>query len=163
MLYDRIIKQGTINEPGGKPDPQFALPSTVNWMHALRILVEDQGISFATADAFYNKQGKRTMDVLVENKVMEQLEGTGTWLNQTDWVSPGGLTYSTAPDLSQGHRVSHVFSHTIPDPAKPQHSIFSVTRKDVLGLVDEGWGKQNKFHPLKPDGTPDAIKFKIRK
>jgi hypothetical protein len=35
MLYDRIIKQGTINEPGGKPDPQFALPSTVNWMHAL--------------------------------------------------------------------------------------------------------------------------------
>jgi hypothetical protein len=35
MLYDRIIKQGTINEPGGKPDPQFALPSIVNWMHAL--------------------------------------------------------------------------------------------------------------------------------
>jgi len=73
MLYDRIIKQGTINEPGGKPDPQFALPSTVNWMHALRILVEDQGINFATAEAFYNKQGKRTMDVLAENTVMEQL------------------------------------------------------------------------------------------
>jgi len=73
MLYDRIIKQGTINEPGGKPDPQFALPSTVNWMRALRILVEDQGINFATAEAFYNKQGKGTMDVLVENTVMEQL------------------------------------------------------------------------------------------
>ena len=99
--------------------------------------------------------GGSTFDGPGFNKVMEQLEGTGTWLNQTDWVSPGGLTYSTAPDLSQGHRVSHVFSHTIPDPAKPQHSIFSVTRKDVLGLVDEGWGKQNKFHPLKPDGTPD--------
>ena len=89
------------------------------------------------------------------NKVMEQLDGTGAWKNQTDWESPGGLTYSTAPDLSQGHRVSHVFNHTIPDPAKPQHSIFSVPRNDVLGLVDEGWGKQAKFHPLKPDGTPD--------
>jgi hypothetical protein len=40
MLYDRIINQGTINEPGGKPDPQFALPSTVNWMRSLRILIE---------------------------------------------------------------------------------------------------------------------------
>jgi hypothetical protein len=35
MLYDRIIKQGTINEPGGKPDPQFVLPSIVNRMHSL--------------------------------------------------------------------------------------------------------------------------------
>ena len=71
MLYDRIIKQGTINEPGGKPDPQFALSSTVNWMRAMRILVE--GINFASADAFYSKQGKRAMDVLVENTVLEQL------------------------------------------------------------------------------------------
>ena len=30
MLYKRIIEGGTINEPEGKPDPQFALPSTVN-------------------------------------------------------------------------------------------------------------------------------------
>jgi len=28
MLRDRSIRQGTINEPGGKPDPQFTLPST---------------------------------------------------------------------------------------------------------------------------------------
>lgn len=73
MLYDRIIKQGTINEPGGKPDPQFALPSTVNWMRALRILVEDIGLGFTSADAFYARQGKRSMDGLVENTVLEQL------------------------------------------------------------------------------------------
>jgi hypothetical protein len=73
MLYDRIIKQGTINEPGGKPDPQFTLPSTVNWMRAMRILIEDTGINFASADDFYRQQSKRTMDVLVENTVLEQL------------------------------------------------------------------------------------------
>tara|TARA_R110002051_G_scaffold21606_1_gene57078 strand:+ start:40 stop:1011 length:972 start_codon:yes stop_codon:yes gene_type:complete len=73
MLYDRIITQGTINEPDGKPDPQFALPSTVNWMRALRILAEDEGIDFKTATSFYGKEGKRTMDVLVENTVLEQL------------------------------------------------------------------------------------------
>lgn len=73
MLYDRIIKQGTINEPDGKPDPHFALPSTVNWMRALRILIEDQGVDFGTADAFYSAQGKRSMRALEENTVLEQL------------------------------------------------------------------------------------------
>ncbi|WP_375699354.1 hypothetical protein [Pseudophaeobacter sp. TrK17] len=73
MLYDRIINQGTINEPGGKPDPQFALPSTVNWMRALRILIEYQGINFGTAASFYSMQGKRRMGTLEENTVLEQL------------------------------------------------------------------------------------------
>lgn len=73
MLYDRIIKQGTINEPGGKPEPQFALPSTVNWMRSLRLLVEAEGIDFAKAEVFDAEPQKRAMDVLVENTVLEQL------------------------------------------------------------------------------------------
>lgn len=73
MLFDRIIKQGTIDEPDGKPAPDFALPSTVNWMRALRILAEDEGIDFGTATAFYGKEGKRKMDIRVENTVLEQL------------------------------------------------------------------------------------------
>jgi hypothetical protein len=73
MLYDRIVNQGTINEPEGKPDPQFALPSTVNWMRALRLLVEDGNINFVSSDVYFSLQPKRTMDVLVENTVLEQL------------------------------------------------------------------------------------------
>jgi hypothetical protein len=73
MLYERIIGQGTINEPEGKPDPQFALPSTVNWMRALRLLVGNPRIDFMTASTFYASQGKRAMDRLVENTVLEQL------------------------------------------------------------------------------------------
>src|SRR6266436_2572661 len=73
MLYDRIIGQGTINEPGGKPEPIFALPSTVNWMRALRTLVAGGQINFATANAFYASQTRRMMDTLHENTVLEQL------------------------------------------------------------------------------------------
>lgn len=73
MLYDRIIKQGTINEPKGKPDPQFALPATVNWMRALRLLVEHEGIGFTKASAFYGQASRRKMPVLEENTVFEQL------------------------------------------------------------------------------------------
>jgi hypothetical protein len=73
MLYKRIIEGGTINEPEGKPDPQFALPSTVNWMRALVVLIEDKGVNFNAATQFYQQQGKRSMDALVENTVLEQL------------------------------------------------------------------------------------------
>jgi hypothetical protein len=73
MLYKRITTQGTINEPNGKPDPQFALPATVNWMHALRLLTEHECINFNTATSFYLKEGKRSMDETVENTVFEQL------------------------------------------------------------------------------------------
>jgi hypothetical protein len=73
MLYKRIIEGGTINEPEGKPDPQFALPSTVNWMRALSLLIADKGVNFASAKSFYAHQGKRSMDALVENTVLEQL------------------------------------------------------------------------------------------
>jgi hypothetical protein len=73
MLYKRIIEGGTINEPEGKPEPQFALPSTVNWMRALRLLVEEKGLNFGTATTYYKQHGKRSMDALVENTVLEQL------------------------------------------------------------------------------------------
>lgn len=73
MLYDRIVNQGTINEPKGKPNPQFALPSAVNWMRALRILAEHNAIHFSTATFFYKKEGKRALESLVENTVFEQL------------------------------------------------------------------------------------------
>lgn len=73
MLYKRIVEVGTINEPEGKPDPQFALPSTVNWMRAMRILGIEKGLDFGAAKQFYQPQGKRAMSQFVENTVFEQL------------------------------------------------------------------------------------------
>ena len=73
MLYKRIVEEGTINEPEGKPNPQFALPSTVNWMRGLRLLVEAGPVDFATSTAFYSGVGRRNMAPLVENTVFEQL------------------------------------------------------------------------------------------
>jgi len=72
MLYRRITEDGTVDEPSGKPNPQFALPSTVNWMRSLALLVEDE-ITFASAKAHYAADGKRTMSAQVENTVFEQL------------------------------------------------------------------------------------------
>ncbi|MCK3775239.1 hypothetical protein MZK49_00675 [Ensifer sesbaniae] len=92
MLYDRIVRQGTINEPGGKPEPQFALPSTVNWMRAVRLLIEDTGIDFASAEEFYSRQQKRVMGVLVENTVLEQLFLSLHHLSALEQFCVGGKT-----------------------------------------------------------------------
>lgn len=73
MLYKRIISQGTINEPEGKPEPQFALPSTVNWMRALSILIKENELNFSQAKPFYIKHGKRSMSAHEENTIFEQL------------------------------------------------------------------------------------------
>lgn len=73
MLYKRIIEQGTINEPEGKPDPQFALPSTVNWMRSLKLLLTERGVDFQSASHAYAAFGKRGMDNLVQNTILEQL------------------------------------------------------------------------------------------
>lgn len=76
MLYERIIEQGTISEPDGKPKPQFALPATVNWMRALLLLAENEPIDFGSAIGFYSDKGigrRPTIAALEENTVLEQL------------------------------------------------------------------------------------------
>jgi len=81
----RIIEGGTINEPEDKPDPRFALLSTVNWMRALCLLIADNGVNFASAKSFYASQGKRSMDALVENTVLEQLWTPNTWIKSSQF------------------------------------------------------------------------------
>lgn len=89
------------------------------------------------------------------NAVMEHLNVKGTWRSQAEWESPGLLVYGKAPSGSQGHRITHIFNHTIPNPGKPTHSLFSAPRANILDLIDEGWKNPGKYHPLKPDNTPD--------
>jgi hypothetical protein len=73
FLYDRIVRGGTLSEPEGVPDPQFALPSTVNWMRALGLLVSHNKIEFASAQHFYARVPKRTFTAHEENTIFEQL------------------------------------------------------------------------------------------
>ena len=75
LLYRRLTQDGTISEPDGKPDPQFALPSAVNWMRALRILSHDRGLDFERAARFYSAAAVQpgAMSAQNENTVLEQL------------------------------------------------------------------------------------------
>jgi RHS repeat-associated protein len=74
-----------------------------------------------------------------------------TSVGPSQWKSAGGLTYG--PDKKFGNRVRHVLAHTVPDANKPAHSVFSVGRNKVLGLVDEAWAKRGAAEP----GDPGAF------
>ncbi|KZK78977.1 hypothetical protein PsAD46_04455 [Pseudovibrio sp. Ad46] len=75
LLYEKIIQTGTVNEPNGKPDPQFALPATINWMHALRFICDNYSASFSGARKTYLQKGcgPRKPSDLEVNSILEQL------------------------------------------------------------------------------------------
>ncbi|CAO3947873.1 hemagglutinin repeat-containing protein [Achromobacter mucicolens] len=56
------------------------------------------------------------------------------------WKTPAGLDYGQGS--VQGNRVLHVLEHAEPNPAKTTHSVFSMDRKEILGVVDEAWLKK---------------------
>ena len=102
--------------------------------------------------------GGTTFDGAGFNGVMEQLNDTGKWLAQGRWESPEGLIFDLAPANRQGHRITHVFTHTVPGWAgRPPsgHSVFSAARKDLLPLLDTAWKKRG------PHDVGDPAAFTI--
>lgn len=73
-LYDRMHRYGSLSEtPDGVPDARFALPSTINWMRALAILVTDLELNFSSARVEYSGVKKRELKEREINSVCEQL------------------------------------------------------------------------------------------
>lgn len=42
----------------------------------------------------------------------------------------------------QGNRILHVLEHAEPNSAKTTHSVFSMDRNEILGVIDEAWLKK---------------------
>ena len=47
--------------------------------------------------------------------------------------------------------MKHVLAHTQPDPSKPKHTVFSVDKSNVIGLIDEAWNNKSVGN-LAPNG-----------
>src|SRR5262249_5684794 len=71
----------------------------------------------------------------------------------TRWVSKKtGLVYGE--DDTFGNRVLHVLNHTTDNLSKPKQGIFSVSRSEVLPLIDEGYelAQQNPQYLINTSG-----------
>lgn len=67
------------------------------------------------------------------------------------WTSPEGLVYGRGS--KHGNRVKHILDHTVPNPNKPVHSVFSADRTKVIGLIDEAWTRRVGPGTLQPNGN----------
>mgnify|MGYP006955756199 FL=1 len=65
------------------------------------------------------------------------------------WTSNAGLVYGQGS--KHGNRVKHVLAHTQPDSSKPKHTVFSVDKSNVIGLIDEAWNNKSVGN-LAPNG-----------
>jgi hypothetical protein len=73
-LYARMRVHGTLAEkPGDVPDARFAFPSTIHWMRALAILIDDLKLDFKSAKIFYAKIQRRRLSEKEVNSICEQL------------------------------------------------------------------------------------------
>jgi hypothetical protein len=68
--------------------------------------------------------------------------GTLSRIGKDAWESSGGLRYSGL-DKQGLNRIEHVLRHTVADG--PGHSVFSVPRNQVLGLLDEAWAAPSRI------------------
>lgn len=99
--------------------------------------------------------GGRPVDdtLLARIKAVSERQGAGAvsklrLVGPNTWESSGGLIYG--PDKMLGNRVQHVLAHTFPNPSKRVHSVFSVEKSEVLGLVDEAWRMKGTALPGDP-------------
>jgi hypothetical protein len=73
-LYARMRAHGTLSEtPDDIPDAVFALPSTVNWMRAMAILVGSLDVGYGTGRGFYQRVQRKSLPDRQLNSIYEQL------------------------------------------------------------------------------------------
>lgn len=72
-LHKRFTKTGTKSKSSGYPEAQFSLPSTINWMRSMALIVKHEGINSAKANTLYATIPKRSIPEEEENTIFEQL------------------------------------------------------------------------------------------
>lgn len=74
------------------------------------------------------------IDILYEasNKLQYNTNGT--------WSSKEGIIYGQGS--KQGNRILHILEHMKPNPLKPTYTVFSVSKDEIISLIDEGWTKK---------------------
>jgi len=75
--------------------------------------------------------------ILAHNTGIGCNPGTLEYIGNKVWKSNRGIIYEAEKQF--GNRVKHVLAHTTPNPLKTKHS---VSRNQVIGLVDEAWTRR---------------------
>jgi hypothetical protein len=89
--------------------------------------------------------------------VMKQLSGVGhnggfrltlETGSTTKWHLTGtDVFFDISSANSQGHSLTHVFTHTVPNFKPGTHSVFTASRENLLALIKDSWLSKTIRHP----------------
>jgi hypothetical protein len=90
----------------------------------------------------YRKAVDKLKESFLKKAVTESLPGIPklTYTGNGSWLSEAGLIYRRSTDKYENN-LRHILRHCTPDASKPNHTVFSISAKEVPKLIDEAWTK----------------------
>lgn len=158
FLGDAILNTGLLEEAaygwsqGDWRSPMGIAGKLVNGV-GMVAGVADAGVNVATLGVkamvlgVVEKLGRESLEAALKTVVKisakgEARLGTLSRIGKDAWESSGGLRYSGL-DKHGLNRIEHVLRHTV--AGGPGHSVFSVPRNQVLGLLDQAWASSSRI------------------
>ena len=80
---------------------------------------------------------------IIETELFTNLKAIGDNI----WQSPKGIIYGY--DRKFGNTLNHILAHMTPNTIKKNHTVFSIPKNQLVGLIDEAWSI--KGNPLVSD------------
>ncbi|HNW26874.1 MAG TPA: hypothetical protein PKN50_00235 [Spirochaetota bacterium] len=110
--------------------------------HALRILVSLVCIAVILAGDAEARRRSRDHAVYISVQEIRELERSGVIIpaGKDAWMTRSGLVIA-GRDPDGRTRLDHIMRHAMDNPRRPKHGVFSVTKAEVIGLMDEAWKK----------------------
>ena len=81
-------------------------------------------------------------DSYITKEEIASLEKSGhiTPLGKNSWKTRGGL-FLKGKDPDGKNRLEHIMRHSTDSPSRPKHGVFSLTKAEIIDLLDETWSQ----------------------
>jgi RHS repeat-associated protein len=111
--------------------------------HKEEIVLSALGSYWAMAEA---NAAKAIVNIADDAAVTTINKSKLKYIGNNQWRSQKGLIYG--PDAKFGNRVQHTLEHTKVNLTKRMHSVFNVSRNQIIDLVDEAWALRASVTPV---------------
>ena len=116
-------------------------------------LIIEEGAEIATkaADIIKNNSGLLRQEGKSVSQIIHKMEeGGGVLLpfGVDAWKSPGGIIYGY--DRKFGNALNHILSHMTSNPTKINHTVFSISKDQIVALIDEAWAMRGNHLVVDP-------------
>lgn len=129
------------------------------------ILVTTEGLVLKTSNDLKNV-GEAAKEIITDSRTFMESITTGIIdielfnnlkaIGNNLWQSPGGIVYGY--DRKFGNTLNHILAHMTPNTIKKNHTVFNISKNNLVQLIDEAWAI--KGCPLTSDPRAYIVNMK---